>query len=77
MPDLVMFEFELNHLEVIVYKYLSKEELIQEMRNDPAMQDHQIDTSRRKALLVRQWLQEGNMYSSMLFADCVVRGARR
>ena len=50
--DALIEEFRLNARHRSAYEWLDKQEVINEMRNDPAMRGQRIDTSRRKILLV-------------------------
>ena len=64
-------------VEINVYEYLSKKELIIEMRNDEAMRGQHIDTNLRKINLVQQWVRDGDIYGSKLYCGSVSRGSRR
>ena len=76
-PKRVHQQFNLGLEHMDIYEYLDKHELIQEMRNDPAMRGKLIPTKERKPVLILIWVREGNWYSSFLMRGRMRRGCRR
>lgn len=75
-PREIREQFNFTDEHTLTYNFLDKDELIEEMRNDPAMRGKRIPTKKRKPTLIVIWHRDGCYYNSALLFECRLRGSR-
>ena len=76
-PKHVGRQYNFTSRHHLTYNFLDKDELIEEMRNDPAMRGKRIPTKERKPALIVIWLRDGCHTNSSLLFDRQGRGTRQ